>query len=188
MATYTDHNLDVQYKNGKYDMFRNIGFHQTFDEAYEWLKSVGKQFTEDFYDHAEQGCAFVIIEQDTLNTNNFRDWLDEDDLGLYMLNRSRSHYVFSEESYKMCLNEHLMYYSHDWDSEFPIWIKYIQNDGSIITGCGLEHFEKMQKLRQYIENNTEQKQKALKAFKAYLNDGNEQHLFGNPRLAFQLDE
>lgn len=188
MATYTDHKLDVQYKNGQYDMFRDIGYYQTFDEAYEWLKSVGKQFTEDFYDYATQGCAFVIIKNDPLNTTNFSDWLDNNNQELYMLNRSRAHYVFSEESYKMCLNEHLMYYSHDWDNAFPIWIKYIQDDGSVITGCGLEHFKKMQKLRQYIENNTKQKQQEINAFKAYLTDGNEQHLFGDPRLAFPLEE
>lgn len=188
MATCADHSLNLQYKNGQYNMFRSIGYHQTFNEAYMWLKSVGKQFTQNFYEYAEQGCAFVIIEQKTLNITNFEEWLDTDDLGLYMLNRSRAHYVFSEESYKMCLNEHLMYYNHDWDNKFPIWIKYIKDDGSVIIGCDLNHFEQMQKLRQYIENNVEQQQQDLNAFKKYLKDGNEQHLFGKPRLAFPLEK
>jgi hypothetical protein len=187
MATYTDHHLDVQYKNGQYDMFRPIGFHSTYDEAFEWLKSVGLEFTENFYDYAQQGCAFVIIEQTTLSSTNFSDWLDDDELGLYMLNRSRAHYVFSEESYRMCLNEHLMYYDHDWDNEFPIWIKFVKPDGSITTGCDLEHFKKVQSMKTYFENNTETKQKELKAFKKYLSDGNEQHLFQSPRLAFPLE-
>jgi hypothetical protein len=188
MSTYTDHQLDVQYKNGQYHMFRPVGFHNTYNEAYLWLLSVGKSLTETFYNYSTQGCAFVIIKQSNQDTDSFGDSLDDDDLSLYFVNRSRYHYVFSEESYQMCLNEHLMFYSYDWDSPFPIWLKYVQDDGTIVTGCTLEHFIEVQEMNTYIKNNVATKKKELVNFKKFLKDGNVKHLFAEPQLASPIKE
>lgn len=168
MSTYISPCLDLQYTNGHYHMFRAIGFHNTYNDAYTWLISIGKSFTEKFYDHADQGSAFVIIEQSNQDAETFGNELDDDKLNLFMLDRSRYHYVFSEESYKMCLNEHLMYLSNDWDQPFPIWLKYVQDDGTIITGCNLDHFIKVQEMTTYNDDNVGRKKKNLQILKNFV--------------------
>ena len=170
MCTYTDHTVPetlkyVDYKSSL-KVFKEIAYFKTFEEAYDWIITNGKKFTEKFYDITEEGCAFTIMKKKTLEIDLF----DEDFLDLsrsYLLDRTIFHYVFSELSYKMCLTEHLMYYSHDWDSLFPSWIKYVKRKNSIFIGCDHKHIKKAHKLITYNNDNDNKQKNEIDVVKKY---------------------
>lgn len=84
-------------------------------------------------------CAFHIIKQKNLKVDDEM----EDEFGKvdhYMSNKGYPTYVFSEESYKMVLDEILIFISHDWGQ--PTDTKYIKyyKDDEVIEGGTREHF------------------------------------------------
>jgi hypothetical protein len=168
MTTYDDHyHKDLQYKN-KLNIFKVVGFFLNNDAAQDWLLKNGKILTDSFYENYEQGCVFSIIPQKNLSkklleNEGFEDTFDE--TSLYFVNGKHSAFVFSEESYKMVLNENFIYVSHDWGNPIPEYIRYIKEDGSIIIGDGGndEYFEKC--LKDYFEDSKIKYRKKYLEFK-----------------------
>jgi hypothetical protein len=172
MCTYKgSDSLQVLNENIHYsstlNLFNVAGFFQTWQDAYNWLLSNGQLLSNKFYELHQQGCAFVIIKQTNLTVHLMDNEYIFNYSDLYILNLSINHYVFNEESYQMCLKEHLLYFSSDWAELFPIWIKYIHND-NIIIGCDINHIKKVHKTFTYSENDLIQKKNDLKMIKKYV--------------------
>jgi len=171
MCTYTEHkvrdNLNYVKYNKDLKIFDGIGFFDTYDKAYNWLITNGYKYTKEFYEIYDSPCAFVIRKCVTINDKDecLEDNLDKNDL--YFLSRNYYHYVFDENSYLMCLTEHLMYLSHDWDNIFPSWIKYVKTIDDIFIGCDYKHIKIAQKLFTYCDDDIITKKKELELVKKY---------------------
>ncbi len=173
MSTYTDHNLhNLQYEN-VLDICQPIGYFNNNLAAEKWILSKGLAFTEEFYQEHNQGCAFQIIQKSE-TIDSLIDGLDEiyEIMNLYFTNKYTPSHVFSEESYQMCLKEHMIYLSHDWDTIFPFWIRYYWNN-KVIIGCNATHFKK---LFQYYTDDDETMKKQLECIENYEHDLNRSHL------------
>lgn len=177
MSTYTDHHLKhLQYEE-VLNIIQPIGFFANEKKAIEYLLMKGKAFTEQFHEEHGQGCAFTIKAMVNAD-ENLIDYLQEEVPSLYWTDKSTSWYVFSEVSYQMCLNEHLIYLSHDWDRSFPGWIKYVLDDGKIQTGCDLQHLQKAHNVFTYRYNDENRKREEFEAVRNYIEDNNPEHLKG----------
>ncbi len=170
MCIYTDHfvpkGLNYVDYNKDFIIFNGIGYFDEYEKAYEWLIKNGKKYTEEFNELHNQPCAFVIKKSNTIDIDkcdDFEDYMSENDL--YFLSRDKFHYVFDEKCYEMCLTEHLMYVSHDYDTHFPSWIKYVKND--IFIGYDCKHIKKIHKFVKYSDNDIYKKKSELEKVKKY---------------------
>lgn len=177
MCTYKDYyNFDKLDKYIEYDdelnIFEPVGFFNNYDSAYNWLIENGKKLTDNFFELHDQGCAFVIVFKKTIQTESdeLEDFLSQTDL--YLLDRTRYHYTFSKESNDMCLTEHLRYVSHEWDTNFPNWIKYVQDKDNISIGCNTTHMKKVHKLIKYSVDDHQKKKNEIKMVTKYLKTKN----------------
>jgi len=175
MSLY-NYSENKMYNYSELNIIYPVKCFETYDIALEWLLKNGISITNGFYEKYEQGCAFMIIENPKTDENNFYDFFEWCDT--YMsntwLNLTITHYVFSEESYKMCLDEHLRYLYNDWAYIFPAWIcrAYINE---YCFGCDIDHYKKtymfihgetpsMNKiniLKKYLEETEKNKQNLL---------------------------
>lgn len=134
MSVYDDHHCqDLEY-SPKLNILSCIKSFNTFAEAVRAMMDCGLKMTQKFEKKYEQGCAFVILEDDRRPLGSLLDLdrLDEsasEDTGdvfdLYHMYFDIPHFVFTHESYHMCLNENEIYASHDWNSPFPAWLFYV---------------------------------------------------------------
>lgn len=67
----------------------------------------------------------------------------------------------------MCLTEHLMYWSNDWDKIFPSWIKYVKNNDKIFIECDDKHIKKAQSFRNYLDDNENKQINEINLVKKY---------------------
>jgi hypothetical protein len=87
----------------------------------------GHEISNHFYLEHQQGCALLIFTQlpDFVHDETFNSLI------LSVVDKTIYHYVFTKESYDMCLYEHLVLlndypiWSNSW---YPNWIQYIKNN------------------------------------------------------------
>src|SRR5258708_40486 len=124
------------------DYLTVVGNFSTYDEAKEHLFKIGPEITEKFSEIHQQGCALLICEQRNFELgDDLDDYVEHCKSDLNLLGNILNHnnYVFSDESYKMLLNEQEILHSNDWAKPIPYHIYLVKNN-NIYRGFSDEHF------------------------------------------------
>jgi len=138
MTTYDDHDLKHLQLKPKLRIFASLSFHKTFEHAKEWLFNCGHEITEQFRKEYSQPCIFEILrETDYIKGKSYvADYIWEKDLHMTHCNEDCPLYVFDASSYKMALDEHKIFQSHDWSADVCTWVHYVKRNGTIkISNC-----------------------------------------------------
>ena len=145
MTTYDDHQLQNLQSDNPLRIFNALAFFNKVNDAEKYILKNGTTITKNFEKSYKEGCALCIIDQTNFNLvfDDLEDYLNI--VNIDFCNKPYPTYVFSEKSYKMVMNEHLIFVSHDWMNPIPKWIKYIKTNGSIVIGCDKKHLLKVLK-------------------------------------------
>ena len=111
----------------------------TLGSAIEWVLKNGRDHVITQEDNYGTPIVLTIIKRKNKDIDDIDYCHEHTNMNMISV-RKYTTYAFSEQGYKMLLNEHKVMFARDWcDDIVPDWIYWIKDNDEIVRGCDKEH-------------------------------------------------